>query len=56
MTKDFIYLISIFLFFSCNDFPLDQKPNNLKNHLLMYQQSCQQAKYLLPFWKPLWDF
>ena len=35
MTKDFIYLISIFLFFSCNDFPLDQKPNNLINEETM---------------------
>ena len=35
MTKDFIYLISIFLFFGCNDFPLDQKPNNLINEETM---------------------
>ena len=27
--KNLIYFISIFLFFSCNDFFLNQKPNNL---------------------------
>lgn len=29
---------------------LQQKPNNLKNHLIMYQQSCQKAKCLLPYY------
>ena len=29
---------------------LHQKPNNLKNHLIMYQQSCQNAKYLFPYY------
>lgn len=29
---------------------LQQKPNNLKNHLIMYQQSCQEAKCLLPYY------
>ena len=29
---------------------LQQKPNNLKNHLILYQQSCQQAKFLLPYY------
>lgn len=41
----------------CDSFclQLQKQPNNLKDHLLMYQQSCQQAKYLLPFWEPLWN-
>ena len=42
----------------CDSFclQLQKQPNNLQNHLLMYQQSCQQAKYLLPFWESLWNF
>ena len=26
---------------------LQQKPNNLKNHLILYQQSCQQHHHVL---------